>query len=266
MDYRLFFFNAVRRIVNEDDLEPSVIVTVHGQCEDGFREADIRQIARFLGRVIVAEGDLREKRQMLLEQLAAWLGADAWAWTCHAGMTGQATELIDFQYGGFDETGFFRYCAFLQDRPGIQPDSGGVLTFSNGMVAIAVSVRSSAAGSDAIAFLRKHGPAFPSREVDVLGLVLSEIPWLHTRSWEIAFPATAKDLSPRLNTVLNHLLDGKSRKEIADLLHISVNTVHGYIKDIFHHFGVRSHTGLLQRCLHDGVRHFISSRDANASS
>ncbi len=52
-------------------------------------------------------------------------------------------------------------------------------------------------------------------------------------------------LVPRHRTVLNLLGDGWNRKKIVGHLGISLNTVHGYVKDIFKHFGVHSQPELL---------------------
>ena len=49
--------------------------------------------------------------------------------------------------------------------------------------------------------------------------------------------------------VLNLLLDGLGRKKIAQHLEITENTVAGYVKDIYNHFGVRSQPELMQKFL-----------------
>lgn len=56
-------------------------------------------------------------------------------------------------------------------------------------------------------------------------------------------------LSPRQRVVLNLLLEGMGRKQIAHQLKIAENTVSGYIKEIYRHFSVNSHAQLVRRML-----------------
>ena len=50
--------------------------------------------------------------------------------------------------------------------------------------------------------------------------------------------------------LLNLLLDGRDRKQIADQMGISENTVSGYAKDVYRHFDVNSHVELMRKFLH----------------
>jgi len=52
-------------------------------------------------------------------------------------------------------------------------------------------------------------------------------------------------LSERENEVLNMLVAGRSTKEIAELLMVSVNTTKTHIKNIFRKFGVHSRSMLV---------------------
>ena len=58
---------------------------------------------------------------------------------------------------------------------------------------------------------------------------------LHSRA-----PA-GRELPPRLQQVLNLLLEGKSMKEIATRLKIARNTVHVYATEVYRRFGVHGH-------------------------
>jgi PAS domain S-box-containing protein len=64
--------------------------------------------------------------------------------------------------------------------------------------------------------------------------------------------ATAK-LTPRQQQVLESLLTGQSKKEIAFALHISAHTVHNHVKAVYQAFGVSSRGELLARCLGAGT-------------
>jgi DNA-binding CsgD family transcriptional regulator len=64
-------------------------------------------------------------------------------------------------------------------------------------------------------------------------------------------------LSPRQRLALNLLTLGQSHKQIARHMGISIHTLHGYVKDIYRRFGVRSQAELMRRFFqgngHDGA-------------
>jgi DNA-binding NarL/FixJ family response regulator len=88
-------------------------------------------------------------------------------------------------------------------------------------------------------------PAFSMREIHLASLVLDEIPWLHWRNWKTPVPSLSK-LSPRLQWTMDLLLLGLGRKEIADQIGISEGTVSGYIRKLYHQFGVNSQAELMR--------------------
>lgn len=81
-------------------------------------------------------------------------------------------------------------------------------------------------------------------------IILSEVPWLHMNGWPEDMGVSIPNLSPRQRTVLNLLLDGLDRKQIASELGISENTVSGYTKDVYRHFSVNSHVGLMKKLIY----------------
>ena len=62
---------------------------------------------------------------------------------------------------------------------------------------------------------------------------------------------TVDELSPRLHTVTNLMLQGMARKQIAAEIGISIHTLNGYVKDIYARFEVHSQSELI-RCLAEG--------------
>lgn len=90
-------------------------------------------------------------------------------------------------------------------------------------------------------------PHFVEREARIAHIVLSEVPWLHFKAFPDRQSKEMTNLYPRHRTVLNCLCEGWSRKTIADHLGLSTNTVHGYSKVIFKHFGVHSQAELVAR-------------------
>jgi DNA-binding CsgD family transcriptional regulator len=96
-------------------------------------------------------------------------------------------------------------------------------------------------------YRRPDQPLFNERESRIAHILLSEVSWLHATGWPEDFGARVPTLSPRCRLVLNLLLEGHSRKMVADKLEISIHTVSGYVKEIYRTFGVQSHAELLRR-------------------
>jgi len=102
----------------------------------------------------------------------------------------------------------------------------------------------------AIAIYRRLGAMpFTAREKQIAHLILEEVPWLHMTGWPEDRGATVPRLSPRQRMVLNLLLDGKGRKQIAANLEISENTVSGYCKEVYRYFSVNSQAELMHKFL-----------------
>jgi DNA-binding CsgD family transcriptional regulator len=96
-------------------------------------------------------------------------------------------------------------------------------------------------------FIRRDGPPFTEREARLARWIASEFPWQPEGA---AMPKSGFTRRERL--VIDLLLQSHSRKEIAKRLGITVNTVQGYIKEIYRRFGVHSHAELL--------RHYFQAR------
>ncbi len=102
----------------------------------------------------------------------------------------------------------------------------------------------------AIGVYRKAGAAtFGTRESQIVHIMLAAVPWLHSMGWPEDRGATVPRLHPRQRIVLNLLMEGWSRKAIADKLGVTANTVAGYTADLFRHFGVNSQVELMNRFL-----------------
>ena len=64
-----------------------------------------------------------------------------------------------------------------------------------------------------------------------------------------ALSVPLRKLPPRTRQVLDQLLQGKSEKEVAKSLGLSVHTVHVHVKTLYKRLGVSSRGELLSRCL-----------------
>jgi DNA-binding CsgD family transcriptional regulator len=82
---------------------------------------------------------------------------------------------------------------------------------------------------------------FSERETTLVRVFHEELGrlWSSTRE---ALPS--RSLTPRLRDTLRHLLAGLSEKEIADVLNLSRQTVHDYVKALYRRYGVGSRSQL----------------------
>jgi DNA-binding CsgD family transcriptional regulator len=242
-------------------------------------EQDVRGIVRLMGDVIAAPGSISDKRRSLMDGLCALIGATSWAWCMAEFDPMKPPSFIGFEHGGFDEERFARYVEAM-NHPDMEavtrPSSielkerGTQLTRTRRQMDPQMNLEKSAAGAfwaradigpllisqrpmegggtSGVAVYRRFGqPPFDEREARIAHIILSEVPWLHFTAFPDQTSRQISRLYPRHRTVLNLLGEGWSRKKIAAHLQITENTIHGYVKDIFKHFGVHSQAELLAR-------------------
>lgn len=243
-------------------------------------ESDVRAIVRLLGEVITSRQDFAGTKRQLVEGICALIDADAWTWSLGcAAEPGEQPIYLGFAHGGFDDA---RYAKLLLSAG--HPDMawtsekllsemrqrGGHVTRIRQQVVeeatfadsgVNVYLRDADIGpfifslrpidersvSTISLFRRKDAEPFTDRESRIAHILLSELPWLHERGWPEDRGESVPRLSPRLRLVLNLLLDGRTRKEMAASLALSEHTIAQYQKAIYNHFGVNSHTTLLRR-------------------
>ena len=243
-------------------------------------EDDVRAIVRLLGKVAVDGKSLNDKRAILMKGMCELIKADRWVWGLLG--RGEAGELPTFSLqarGGFTEKQFADYLK-AQEHPDMgrynapflaeyaekgrhltrlrqQIDTENTFPQSDAYALwevadispLIMSFRPNTTGvTSAVALFRKFGAdMFSSRDSRIAHIILSEVGWIH----EEVLPDKADEqmllLSPRLNTVLNLLVQGQGRKQIAADLEISINTVNGYAKDLYRRFGVHSQAELINK-------------------
>lgn len=243
---------------------------------------DCRMIIRLLAETASLEGGHAEKKRFLMRGIAELVDADAWVWTlgCDIEAGGRQT-CVNFLHEGFLEHQFPAFLAALEDvemgkiastfyvqfaergkhtsmcRQEIDPEGLayqgriGELWKAADLEANILSAypldRRSLSG---VAVYRRFGrPLFTERDRQLLHLILTEIPWLHASGWPEDRGGEIPRLSPRERMVLNLLLDGKSRMEIATDLELSEHTVGDYVKAVYRFFGVNSHAELVHKFL-----------------
>lgn len=247
---------------------------------DLLAENDVRAMVRLVGSV-AGPGDHAVKKQSLMRGLCDLIGAKKWAWALSCNFAADRPPV----YVGFLHRGFSKeeFACFLRacEHPDTQQTNGRLieefrrrqthLTRRQEEIdpenryadlpelrglweradvgAVIMSLRPIGVnGQSLIGVYRSVGaPPFTPRESRMAHIILSEVGWLHEQGWPEEHSSHVPRLSPRQRVTLNLLLDGQSRKEIADHLAISVNTVSGYVKDVYRHFGAQSHAELMSR-------------------
>jgi len=250
------------------------------ESEPLLAEADVRAIVRLMGEVITSRRDFAGVRRQLVEGICGLVDADAWSWSlgCEA-MPGEQPVYRGLAYGGFD-AGRYAELLLAAAHPDMAWASTRLLEEMRGRAAHVTRMRQQVVDEAAFAvsgvdahlrnadigpfifslrpiddravstisiFRRAGAPPFGEREARIAHILLSELPWLHERGWPEDRGASIPRLSPRQRTVLNLLLDGRSRKEMARSLALSEHTVAQYQKGVYAHFGVSSHRALLRR-------------------
>ena len=238
---------------------------------------------RLVGDVAASRGGAGEKRRVLMAGLVKLVDAQRWFW-CMSSLEklrpGNRPPYTAIAHGGF-ENGMFAKLLKAADHPDSWEIFSSIseeirrknvqltatrrqMDLNNrfmrqdirqlwreaGVGDLMVSICPARSGEfSAIGIYREDGaPEFKGREARIAHIVLAEVPWLHETAWseDDQFGVLPK-LSPRRRAVLNLVLEGHPRKEMASMLGISIHTLDGYVKDIFRHFGVHSQAELIAR-------------------
>ncbi|GAA5484523.1 helix-turn-helix transcriptional regulator [Haloferula sargassicola] len=242
-------------------------------------EADVRNLVSLLGEVVGMNDDLGGKRRRVMDGLCALVDADAWAWSLVHMELGRAPMQVAMLHGGISEAQFVHYVEALE-HPRAQEvlgsyvveaiERGTPLTRRDGEIlpdhipdydaCVDGKWRRAGLGSFMLTAwpLRKGGfsgiglyrtagrQVFSARDSCLAHIVLTEVPWLHEEGWGSESGRTLAGLPKRQREILQLLAQGNSRKEIACDLGLSLNTVHGHVRDIYRHFKVNSHAGLMR--------------------
>ena len=238
-------------------------------------------MVRLLGETATIQGGHAEMKRFLMGGLCDLIGADAWVWTLSIIIVpGAPQTYAGFIHGGFDERRFTRFLTAIEHpamgkatsvffravgkgssvtmtRDEIDPKG---LAFAEGVrqcweeadigsLIMSAHPLDSRSLSGLGMYRRFSDPPFSGREKEIAHIVLTEVPWLHATGWPEDRGANVPELFPKQRIVLNLLLDGLDRKTIAANLGISENTVAGYAKDVFRHFGVNSQPQLMRKFL-----------------
>ena len=243
-------------------------------------EPDVRRLVRILGEVAAMKPDPDAQRICLMNSLAAMLYTDTWIWGVAPQLDpGKQPVYLYHHTAGFDQNRMSQFLAAVE-----HPDCGEMTApLAQAMISAGSQVTRDLAqivtperyavspakplweaagigpilitlrpvlgyGISCIGFYRPVGAAmFTDRDSRIAHIILGEVPLLHEAGMPHASSRTLPQLPPRCRLIINQLVHGMSRKEIADHLGLSVNTVYGYTKIIFKHFEVHTQSELIAR-------------------
>jgi DNA-binding CsgD family transcriptional regulator len=252
------------------------------ESESFVDEHDVRGMVRLLGEVAANPGNHSAKKRQLMEGLCQLVSADYWVWSVNSSRgQGEQPDYLHALNGGFEPDQFGRLAKVI-DHPEMKaftapfvaelaekrahltrrlhqiypeeawPTEAVVNLWKEaGIGAIMLSFRPlDEKQLSAIALYRRLGqPLFDAREARIAHIVLTEVPRLHAEGWPQDRNVTIPGLAPRPCTVLNLLLQGLSRKEIATSIGVTEGTVNDYVKVVYKRFRVQSQSQLMNRLL-----------------
>ena len=244
-------------------------------------ETDARAMVRLVAAVTVLQTDHATAKRSLMNGLKEMIGADCWVWALGYLHPDKPPVYASYLHDGFDELRFARYLQAVEHpdmKVLMEPFTRELMTrksqitrtrdeidFAGGNVSAAAGVNSFWLAADIgpiilsarslndqcvsiIAIYRPAAePMFDERERKIAHILLSEVPWLHAAGWPEDFGVRTPALSRTRRLILNLLLEGHSRKMVADQLGLSIHTVSDYVKDIYRNFDVQSHAELMRR-------------------
>lgn len=243
----------------------------------------VKKIVNLLAEVAQPNIDLAHKKQLLMQGLIELVDADYWGWGIGSGLTEGSIPNFSFHVkGGFDDEQFKKFLVAI-DHPDMaelsQPfidefrDTHTHFTRHSHQFDPEQKLKNSEAGilwheaniSDTIVswyplsydcvsaigiYRMMNKPAFTELESTISHLILSEVPWLHKYGWKTKEVVKIPELPHRSKTVLNLLLEGATRKEIASHMSLSEHTVNDYVKKLFKFFNVSSQPQLMVKFRH----------------
>lgn len=169
-------------------------------------EEDVREMVRLFAEAGGAAACLDGRRRVLLEGLARWIALDGWSFL--------GADAVEIRQGRTREA---VDAGIVWEGPGFRWEG-----------------------------YRGPDRMFGGREERIVSAVFRAASWLAGDGGLLGTPDRVPRMtSQRLAEVFVELIDGRSRKEIADRLGISVNTVSGYVREIYRLHGVKSQAMLV---------------------
>ncbi len=243
-------------------------------------ESDVRAMVRLLGEVASLEGGHDERKKFLMDGVCDLIGAKCWVWGLMSKFVPEEPPVYTAMATGGFEADQFPKLLVAFEHPDLSlltaplaekmADRGKQITRrredydpNDFFPRSDASAFFSAADVDAplltfrpiqkgcvsgIGFYRPFSSErFTEREAQIAHIILSEVDWLHEQGWPWSPAVQLPHLPLRCRLALNLMLEGLSRKQVAEQMEISIHTVSGYAKQIYEYFQVNSHAELVAK-------------------
>lgn len=241
---------------------------------------DLAKVVHLLGEIAVLGDDYLSKKKFLISGLCQLVRADSWVWALGRWSDDQsAPEYSGFLHSGFsyDEFGYLIATVEHPDNEVLCADwvaevsrGKGVVTAmkdeldTTGLVdrselkalldqagikdAIISGVATSGWAMSSFGFYRRGEKGkFTQRDKAMVDLVLSGVSWLHRTGWEKVEDLETVKLYPQYKRVLNLLLAGLGKKEIANQMGLAESTVATYMREVYKYYDVSSQALLMRK-------------------
>ncbi len=248
--------------------------------ENEVPEEDARAMVRLLAEVAATHGDHEEKKRTLMNGLCRLVGAEFWIWGLAADYDpDKQVNYTAMTTGGFSEEQVPKLLIALDNKAleEVMRPLGQEIHSTQTQVTrlqeeydpdnIFLNPDVSRRWKDAdigaplvcyrpvshnclsgIGLYRRFDAApFSQREAKIAHIILTEVAWLHEQGWPWESALQVPQLPKRCRMALNLLLEGLSRKQIADRMEISIHTANEYVKHVYDFYDVHSHAELLNR-------------------
>ena len=246
---------------------------------------DVRKIVGLLGDVIAIQGEHFEQKKALMGGLIDMLGADAWAWTlAHRSSAEDEQTIAGSLHGGMEQDQLIKLmkavehpdsikAAYLfhkkakeslehttMDEVDMDPeglafrgDLGHLWKATGFGPTILSGIFIDDDSMSVIAIYRNEDqPQFTPREKMIAHVILEKVTWLHRLGWVSEHGVCIPSLSPKRRLLLNLLLEGLSRKQVADELGVSIQSLKKPIQELYQLFAVHSHPELISKIFAQG--------------
>ena len=242
-------------------------------------EDDARAMVRLVADVAALRADHLTAKRHLMNGLKKIIGADCWTWALGYLHPDRPPVYASLNHEGFTDESFGLYLQALEhpdmkaltapfardvmagdelvtrlrqeiDEENLFPTTDAFTLWKAADIApliLAAKPLNESCVSTIALYRKADRPLFDERERQIAHILLTEVPWLHASGWPEDFGVRTPSLSRKRRLVLNLLLEGHSRKIVADKLGLSIHTVSDYVKDIYATFGVQSHAELMYR-------------------
>lgn len=218
------------------------------QAVESLKEVDQNAIFGILGQLASSQNTLAEKKHEAFNKVNELVAADVWLWgRVKDGELVESSVMTNYEDGG----NITQYTQVMLSSHLFQlyllqevSDHRTLVINEGGPFSCIYSIRAMEDGTTSlfVSFRTEVNEDFSQNDVLVLNTILKHLPLMH----ELQTDPKEKALTPKMQLVLRALKDGLSRKQIADQLQISVNTVSAYVRDIYREYQVHSHAELIR--------------------